>query len=45
MTLAIVPMTLKAARRYVEENHRHTKAPNGGLFAIGLNVEGEYLKP
>ena len=34
----IVPMTLKAARRFVEENHRHTLAPPGGLFAIGLSI-------
>jgi hypothetical protein len=36
MSLSLRPMTLKAARQYVTENHRHHKAPQGGLFAIGL---------
>ena len=36
MTLAIVPMTITAARRFVEEHHRHTKAPLSAYFAIGL---------
>ena len=32
----ICPMTLRAARAYVDEVHRHHRAPQGGLFAIGL---------
>ena len=36
MTLTVVPMTITAARRFVEEHHRHTKAPLSALFAIGL---------
>ena len=36
MTLAIVPMTITAARRFVEAHHRHTKAPLSAYFAIGL---------
>jgi hypothetical protein len=35
MSLAVVPMTLREARAYVDENHRHHRAPQGGLFAIG----------
>ncbi len=33
-------MTLRAARDYVNENHRHHRAPQGGLFAVGCEVEG-----
>jgi hypothetical protein len=28
-------MTLREARAYVTQNHRHHRAPQGGLFAIG----------
>ena len=35
--LHIVPLTLRAARTYVNEVHRHHKAPQGGLFAIGAS--------
>lgn len=35
-------MTLRAAREYVNANHRHHKAPQGGLFAVGA-TEGELL--
>lgn len=34
------PITLKEAMRFVDEHHRHHRAPQGGLFAIGLS-EGE----
>lgn len=37
--LFIVPLTLRAARAYVTEHHRHHKAPQGGLFAIGASTE------
>lgn len=33
--MRVVPMTLRAARAYVDANHRHHKAPQGGLFAVG----------
>ena len=36
----IVPMTLGEAYQYVNENHRHHRAPQGGLFAVGLANEG-----
>ena len=37
MALALVPMTLREARVYVEREHRHHRAPQGGLFAIGAS--------
>lgn len=35
--MELQPITLKEARRFVDQYHRHHKAPQGGLFAIGLN--------
>lgn len=32
----MTPITLREARAYVEANHRHHRAPQGGLFAIGV---------
>jgi len=37
------PITLKEAMRFVNDNHRHHKAPQGGLFAIGLSEEDEVI--
>ena len=31
--LAIVPITLRDARTWVDRVHRHHRAPQGGLFA------------
>ena len=39
--LHLHPMTLKEARHFVSEHHRHHKAPQGGLFAIGCSVAGD----
>ncbi|MBA3875601.1 MAG: hypothetical protein C0498_01470 [Anaerolinea sp.] len=36
MALVLVPLTLREARAYVDRMHRHHRAPQGGLFAIGL---------
>jgi hypothetical protein len=33
--LDVIPMTLREARAYVAEHHRHNKRIQGGLFAIG----------
>lgn len=41
--LSVVPMTLRAARAYVEEHHRHHKAPQGGLFAVGVELGGRLV--
>lgn len=35
-----VPLTLKAARLYVGQLHRHHRPPQGGLFAIGAESDG-----
>ncbi len=37
----LTPITLKEARAWVDRHHRHHKAPVGGLFAIGLSVDGD----
>lgn len=34
--LHVIPMTLREARKYVDRHHRHHRAPQGGLFAIGI---------
>ena len=38
--LTITPCTLTDARAYVNANHRHHKAPVGGLFALAVCAEG-----
>lgn len=43
MSLAVVPVTLREARAYVERTHRHHKPPQGGLFAIGASEGGEII--
>jgi hypothetical protein len=37
------PMTLRAARQYVQDNHRHHKAPQGGLFAVSAEHDGKLV--
>ena len=32
-----VPMTLTEAKEFVTNFHRHNKAPNGGIFAVGVS--------
>lgn len=41
--LTITPMTIKAAIVFVREHHRHSKAPVGGLFAVGVADGGELV--
>lgn len=36
------PISIKAASRFVTEKHRHNKAPQGALFAVGARI-GEQL--
>lgn len=36
----IVPLTLKEARRYVADHHRHNEPPVGHRFSIGLQRDG-----
>jgi hypothetical protein len=35
----IVPITLKAAKQFVTDHHRHNKAPVGHKFSIGLETD------
>ena len=37
LALCLQPLTLAEARRFVDLHHRHHRAPQGGLWAIGLN--------
>ena len=39
--LELVPITLREARAYVDKNHRHHGAPQGGIFAVGVAVDEE----
>jgi hypothetical protein len=43
VTLAIVPCTLREARAYVAEHHRHHAPPQGGLFALACS-DGEQIR-
>jgi hypothetical protein len=40
MALRVVPVTFKAACRFVAEHHRHHRAPRGMKFAIGVEDDG-----
>ena len=40
MTAELVPLTLRDARRYVAEHHRHNDPPRGHKFSIGLERDG-----
>jgi len=37
MTLELQPITLKEAYFFIDQHHRHHKAPVGAKFAIGVN--------
>lgn len=39
----ICPLTISKAQEFVNEHHRHHKAPQGGLFAVGLSLNGELV--
>ena len=41
MTLALCPISLQEARAFVDVHHRHHRAPQGGLFAVGVELDGE----
>jgi len=43
MSLSIVPMTLREARAFVSAHHRHHRAPQGGLFAIGCAANDQIV--
>ena len=42
-SLQIIPCTLRRARAFCAEHHRHHGAPVGGLFALGLAQAGELV--
>ena len=39
----ICPITISEAQFFVDANHRHHKAPQGGLFAVGLSLNNEVV--
>lgn len=43
MTLALRPITLRAARRFVGEHHRHNGPPIGWRFGVGVEDDGELV--
>ena len=43
MALELTPITLREARAYVEQNHRHHKPPQGGIFALAV-AEAERVR-
>lgn len=40
MKIEAVPMTLKKAGEFVTGWHRHNKAPQGGMYAVGASYDG-----
>jgi len=42
LRLQAIPITLKEAKEFVDNFHRHNKAPVGGLFAVGCS-DGQNL--
>lgn len=43
MKLRVVPTTVKGAIRFVRAHHRHLPELRGGLFAAGVEVDGELV--
>ena len=43
MSLTLVPVKLREARKWVDKVHRHHRAPQGGLFAIGVARDDELV--
>lgn len=43
MALTVIPCTLREARAFVAQHHRHHRAPQGGLFAVGASVDGKMV--
>jgi hypothetical protein len=41
--LVLRPTTITAAREYVAEHHRHNRPPVGGLFAAGVESDGQLV--
>lgn len=43
MRYRIVPITLRAAKEFVDNHHRHNVSPQGHKFSIGLEVDNELV--
>ena len=41
--MRIVPITLREARAFIEEHHRHSKPPRGWKFGIGLKIDDQLI--
>lgn len=41
--LVLAPLSIKAASAFVTEHHRHNKAPQGALFAVGARVGAQLV--
>lgn len=43
LNMKIVPVSQKTAKKFVNQIHRHHKAPVGSIFQIGLEEDGEMI--
>lgn len=43
LSVNLRPLTITAARAFVDAFHRHHKAPVSGLFAVGVETDGELI--
>lgn len=41
--LELTPMTIRSAKLFVAEHHRHHRPPPGGLFAVGVRLQGKIV--
>lgn len=41
--LEAVPITLRDARAFVQEHHRHSRPPRGWRFGLGAELDGELV--
>lgn len=41
--LSLSPITIKAATQFVRAHHRHSRPPSGGLFAVGVRLDGSLV--
>lgn len=39
----LVPITLRAAKAFVDEHHRHNSSPRGWKFGVGLEIDGQLI--
>lgn len=41
--MKLVPISIREAKRFVAHHHRHHRPPQGALFAIGVEEDGELV--